>query len=218
MRRIITLLIVALIGLLATPLLLQKPSGNRPFLENLPWQIEIPGAGNSRVFGLAPGQSTLADAASRFGPDMDVAVMASTGKPGALEGYYDQFTAGVITGKLILGTDLDPAELERLRQDAVKSEIVSGTTRKFHLRATDLPTAMQAAIVIITFIPSANLDQEIALQRFGEPAQRIQAGAGVEHLLYPEKGLALTLNKDGKEALQYVAPHEFERLRDALAP
>jgi hypothetical protein len=36
--------------------------------------------------------------------------------------------------------------------------------------------------------------------------------AGVEHWLYPEKGLDLMLNDSGKEVLQYVAPREFATL------
>ena len=217
MRRIITLLIVALIGLLATPLLLHKPSGERPPPDNLPWRIESPVAGGSRVFGLDLGESTLGDARKRFGPDMQVAVMENSQRGDALEAYYDKFTAGVITGKLVLGTDVDPAWLERLRLGAVKTERVSGGTLKFIPNPDDLPIAMQAQITIITFIPSANLDEEIVLKRFGQPAGRARNDPAIEHFLYPEKGLGLSLNQDGKEVLQYVAPREFQRLRDLLA-
>jgi hypothetical protein len=36
------------------------------------------------------------------------------------------------------------------------------------------------------------------------------------HLLYPEKGLDVVVDSDGKELLQYVAPRNFAELREPL--
>ena len=185
-------------------------------ITGLPWQIEILPDGRSRVFGLTLGTSTLADARERFGADMEVAVVAAPGEAGSLEAYYSQVTAGVLTGKMILTAALDRENVERMRQRAVKKQRMESSTRKFYLDPDDLAQAYATPIESITFIPSASFDADIAVSHFGRPAERVRTSAQVENLLYPDQGLALTLDSKGKEVLQYVAPRQFARLRDPL--
>ena len=194
-------------------------SGEKPAVqpvEGLPWQIEILPDGDSRVFGLTLALSTLGDARGRFGMDMEIAVIAAPGEPGSLEAYSSNVTAGVVTGKIILLADADRETVARLRQRAIKTEYMDSTTKKFILHRDDLALAWRAPIAGITFIPSVSLDEQTALARFGVPNERIRVDDGVEHFLYPEKGLDLILDSKGKEVLQYVAPRQFARLREPL--
>lgn len=194
-------------------------SGDQPAMQaiaGLPWQIEILPNGETRVFGLIPARSTLDDARRRFGLDMEIAVIAAPGEPGALEAYFSNVTAGVVTGKIILLADTDRETVARLRQRAAKTEYMDGTTKKFILHRDDLALAWRAPIAAITFIPSVSIDEQTALARFGVPGERIRVDDRIEHLLYPEKGLDLMLDRKGKEVLQYVAPRQFARLREPL--
>ena len=213
---VLSLAIVVLVLVLLRPD--EKPSA--PTLatpvENLPWQIETQADGGSKVFGLILGLSTLEEARQRFGQDMEVAVVASPGEPGALEAYYIHFTAGVLRGKLILVAMLDPTRVEQMRQRARKIEFMDSATRKFVLRPDDLTLAYQTPIGSITFIPDAHFDAETAVKRFGEPEVRIRSTETMEHFLYPQKGLDLLLDTQGKEVLQYIAPRHFARLHDPL--
>jgi hypothetical protein len=52
--------------------------------------------------------------------------------------------------------------------------------------------------------------------RFGRPSERIRSSESVEHYLYPDRGLDVVLDSKGKELLQYVAPQQFELLREPL--
>lgn len=185
-------------------------------IENLPWQIETLADGGSKVFGLVLAQSTLGEARQRFGNDMELAVIASPGEPGALEAYYIHFTAGVLHGKVILVAMLDQAGVEQMRQRALRVEFMDSTTRKFILRPDDLTLAYQTPIGSITFMPDAHFDADTAIKRFGAPEVRIRSSEHVEHFLYPQKGLDLLLDAQGKEVLQYIAPRQFARLRDPL--
>ena len=72
----------------------------------LPWQIETLPGGEAQVFGLTLGKSTLADARARFGPEMQLAVIAEPDERGNVEGYYEGVTAGFVAGKLIVTADL----------------------------------------------------------------------------------------------------------------
>jgi len=68
----------------------------------------------------------------------------------------------------------------------------------------------------MTFIPTVNIDEASAIKRFGPATEIIRTSEQVAHLLYPDKGLDIIINEDGKEVLQYVAPRDFERLRKPL--
>lgn len=182
----------------------------------LPWQVETPSPGQSRVFGLQPGAASVADAIGRFGREFEVAIIASPGQAPALEGYFESTRAGPITGKAVIAILADAAEIDAMMARAAKVEYMESTTRKYTLHAEDLGTIKARTVRAITFIPSAHLDEDVILQRFGNPAQRIRAGETLEHFLYPDKGLDLALDSKGKEVLQYVAPAEFERLRKPL--
>jgi len=212
------LILVALAAIILAATLLRPTTDERgtQAITGLPWQIEILPDGHSRVFGLTLGASTLGAARERFGTDMEVAVIAAPGEPGSLEAYYNQVTAGVLTGKMILTAAVDQESVERMRKRAVKKQHMESSTRKFALGPDDLAQAYDSPIESITFIPSASFDADIALRHFGQPAERIRTSARVENLLYPAKGLALTLDSEGKEVLQYVTPRQFARLRDPL--
>jgi hypothetical protein len=123
---------------------------------------------------------------------------------------------GAITGKMILTLDTTPEQREQMLKRAVKAEFMESTTRRVELSAEDLLRMGSAAIAAIVYIPAASLDEQIVLQRFGVPAERIRSSETQEHFLYPAKGLDLQLDSKGKEILQYVAPGKFDRLREPL--
>lgn len=214
----IALFVAIVVVLLAVPLLFIERDAKSPVLttEGLPWQIEVRPDGLTRVFGLVPGNSTLADARERFGPDAQVALVIAPGESGSVEAFYETVTAGIVSGKLILTLDTTVEQREAMLKRAVKAEFMESTTRRIELADADLQEMNKAQVMAIAFIPSANLTEEIVQQRFGPPAERIRAGEQVVHFLYPDKGLDLRLDAKGKEVLQYVAPHNFARLRDPL--
>jgi hypothetical protein len=191
----------------------KKSSG----VTGLPWQIEILPDGSSKVFGLVPGRSTLAEAAEQLGDDMELAVMVARGETtGNLEMYYGQYRAGLLSAKLVLAAELDAATIQSMIENAADKEVLKTGAHKYVLNEQDYPRAFNAVIETIACVPAVNLDHDIIIKRFGEPAEVIQKQNQVIHYLYPEKGLDVILSEEGKEVLQYVAPARFERLRAPL--
>ena len=182
----------------------------------LPWQIETLPGGEAQVFGLTLGKSTLADARARFGPEMQLAVIAEPDERGNVEGYYEGVTAGFVAGKLIVTADLPPEAIDGMRERAPKTQYMQSTTRRATLAPADEAVALAAPIRGLAFIPNAQLDEAVILERFGQPAERIRVNDHQEHLLYPAKGLDLVLDSKGRELLQYVAPARFDALRAPL--
>lgn len=185
-------------------------------LSGLPWQIEINADGSTQVFGLHIGSSRLSDAIDILGDDMELAIVAAADEGGDLEMYYGHYRAGLLSGKLILLTDIDEQEIKQWRDNAVKSEyMATGKAKKYTLSADDILQVLDEVIIGLTFIPAVNLDEEVILARFGAPESRIQS-AGVTHFLYPEKGLDIALHESSKEVMQYVEPAAFGQLLQPL--
>ncbi len=209
MKYLFSLLLIALI---AVSLLLfnssKQPDNaqrNDEQVTGLPWQIERLPDGDTRVFGITLGKTTLGEAIGLLGDDMKLALIAAPHESGTVEAYYSHHSAGPITGKMILVLDIPDDVLSPLRERAFQD----GGTRRYRLHPDDLAVAYQAPVRFINFMPSFNLDEEIVQTRFGTPAEVIQPGEQLQHWLYPDKGLDLILNADGKEVLQYLRPDEF---------
>lgn len=191
-----------------------------PPTHGMPWQIELPAPGQSRVFGLRLGgadAASLADARLAFpAATPQLAVLAPQGGPLALEAYFDNVAIGPLTGKLVLGIAATAAEIEAIRDRADRTDHLGSGLRKFIPTAADRDRAERMPLAGIAFIPAASLDEAIIVQRFGPPAERIRQGETLEHFLYPALGLDVVLDSKGKEVLQYVAPADFDRLRAPL--
>ena len=103
MKLAITLILLAL-ALIVGPAAwnLTHHAGDPVPARGLPWQIETLPSGESQVFDLTLGRSTLADARTHFGPEMQLAIVAEPNEAGNVEGYYESVTAGFVAGKLIV--------------------------------------------------------------------------------------------------------------------
>ncbi len=188
-----------------------RPENNRP-VTGLPWQIEQLEDGNTRVFGITPGRTTLGEALQQLGNDMELAIIAAPDKAGTLEAYFSHYASGPITGKLMLVMDVTPATLAAMRKRAFQDR----GTRRYRLHPDDLPDAFRSTIRAIDFMPSYNLDEDIVYARFGRPAETIQVNEQQKHLLYPDKGLDLILSTEGREILQYLSPAGFSAHREQI--
>lgn len=216
MKPIPLILVAVAIVIIAPFIYLPFVETGDPQLGDLPWQIEVADDGTARALGFTLGASTLGDARTRYGDDLEIAIVTPKDGKSSLEGYNSSAKAGFITGRLVITADLPGQLINAMRERAVKTEFMDSTTRKATLHREDLPAALAAPIAALGFIPTANLDAATILDRFGEPAERFKGAGQQEHFLYPALGLGITLDHDGKELLQYVAPRDFERLRAPL--
>jgi hypothetical protein len=191
-------------------------SENNETVTGLPWQVEVFPDGSTQVFGLKVGSSRLSDALEILGNDMELAIIAATDEVGNLEMYYGHYRAGLLSGKLVLQTDISEEKIKQWRDNAVTFEyMASGLAKKYFVSPDDLLQVLAERIIGITFIPAVNLDEEVILARFGEPSQKIEL-PGVTHYLYPGRGLDIALHEKAKEVMQYVSPTEFQQLVQPL--
>lgn len=206
---IFLIIVVAATGLLFLP-------GNTPendtAVTGLPWQIEILPDGSTQVFGITLGRTTLGEVLELHGDDLKLAIIAAPHESGSLEAYYSHFSAGPITGKLLLVLEIEPQRLAAMRERAFQE----GGMRRYRLHPDDLLEAHSSPIRAISFLPSFNLDDSVVQARFGTPAETVQATAQQQHILYPDRGLEVILSTEGKDMLQYLHPQAFNAHRDQL--
>jgi hypothetical protein len=216
MKLIVAILTLVVVAILLPVFFMPDPGDLAARQQQLPWVVEKQVDGNTRVMGLTLTVSTLSEAKTAYGPDMAVAIVNAPNEPGTLEAYVASAQAGFVTGKLILTARADAAMIDGMRERAVKTEYMESTTRKATLSASDLATAMNLPIQAISFIPSVNLDREAIVERFGAPAREVRSNDHQTHMLYPDKGIDIILDTQGKELIQYVAPDDFAQLTAPL--
>jgi hypothetical protein len=99
------------------------------------WQIDRLPNGDTRVFEITLGRTTLGEAIELLGDDeMDLAIIAAPHKTGTLEAYFSHYSAGPITGKLFLMLDIAPDVLSPLRKRAFQD----GGTRSIPMTSRQL--------------------------------------------------------------------------------
>jgi hypothetical protein len=191
------------------------PVASTPPSAELPWQIEHLPKG-MRVFGLTLGHSTLNEAQGKFQEQPEISLFVSEAGTFAAEAYFDQVNLGGLRAKVVLTAALSQAELSDMYERGIRiSGMSSG--RKIELHPDDKARVADTAIASINYLPSASLEEAVLVQRFGEPARRVREEKNeILHLLYPQLGLDIALNKKNKTVFQYVQPRDFDALMAPL--
>jgi hypothetical protein len=213
MKHIIAIAIVVfIVGLLA--MLWLEPEPYEP--GTFPWEITVMPDGNAEVFGLVTGVSTLADANRCFGSAPEVAVFSDADGPRSVEAFYDSVVMAGLKAKVVLELAADSSTLARLEAEALDREATASGSYKGKLATEDVEALLTTPIRSVTYIPGVDLEKETLRLRFGEPGEVRAAAHDTEYWMYPGKGLAISVNAEGREVMQYVAPRDFERLRAVI--
>ncbi len=204
---------VLIVSILAVVIGILIPGQPREQPVNLPWQVESMADGSSKVFGLVLGKSTLQDAQQVFQEDAELSMFATDDGKRVVEGFFNTLTLSGLRAKMVVALDYSEQELKEIFDRGARISTMGTGKRKVALSGEDKTAAMHTPIATITYLPKANLDAAIVEKRFGLPAEKIkEQGTDIEHWLYPDKGLDITLSDEQKDVLQYTTPSQFENL------
>lgn len=138
--------------------------------------------------------------------------MDDNGNP-ALEAYFERVFLSGLRADFVLVLDAGSELLTRLYDHGSRISRTTDSTHKVELRVEDQNLVDKLPIKLINYIPYANLDEQLVSSRFGQPAEKItETETGVTHWIYPDKGVGIGINPDGKELIQYMPPKEIEAL------
>jgi hypothetical protein len=188
-----------------------------PARQELPWQIEVTDAGQSRVFGLVLGESSLLEARRRFDAPARIGLIEEPGGSLSLEAYFGTVRLAGLKAKVVAVAQADREALAPLKSEAVTNRPLPSGARRFELPDPVLRRIQEWPVLALTYVPVARYPEDLVRQRFGPPAEIIDAASGRRHWLYPTQGFAITLDPEAEEILHYIAPDRFPRLRDRLA-
>lgn len=183
-----------------------------------PWQIDVRPDGLSRVFGITLRETTLDVVQTSFRDGGEMKLFVSPSGEATVEVFFKSIAIDGIRGKIVLLLDPDQEDMEAMLSRGTRMKALPGGARKVSLHPEDRERLRYTPISAITYLPSADLDESVIRQRFGQPGKRIpeQDNPSVVHWLYPHLGLDIALNRNGKEIFQYVPPGEFQRLMDGF--
>ncbi len=216
MDKKIVLWILAITAIVLTTALL-LPGGKTPDSKpKLPWLIETGDDGSSRVFEITLGQSTLSEARQVLGTEGKVNIFVSKDGISFLEAYFERLYISGIKADLVFSLSLSNEQLDSIYQRGIRISQLGDGSKKVTIAQDDMPIVATAVVERITYLPAAKLDQELIQHRFGKPDSIIKEPSGIEHWLYPQKGLDIAINPEGKEVFQYVKPTDFGKVTKPL--
>jgi hypothetical protein len=197
---------VVSLSLVAVALAILLPGGRTVDTNpRLPWDITINASNEVSVFDLTLNHSRLIDAREIFQEQGKINMfLADTGDP-ALEAYFERVFLNGLRADIILVLKADRAQLQGMFNRGSRISKTSDSIHKVELSSDDQLVAANLPIELINYIPAANLDETLILNRFGQPAKKISERNGIiTHWIYPEKGLSIGINPEGKELIQYM--------------
>jgi len=214
---VVGVLVIAVSLLTPVPVDKEGSSQDHPMAQFLPWQIEPTVQGSIRVFGLTLGESTLQDAENLFHGGAKVSLFVSADGRHKVEAYFDKVILGGHSAQFVLVMALGQEQLATMFQRGARVSNLGDGRKKVTLTGEDLQTVFATPISSLAYLTRTRLDDELLRKRFGEPAQRIrEAGNNTTHWLYPDLGLDVALNDEGRAVLQYVSPKDFSGLMEPL--
>lgn len=184
--------------------------------DDLPWHIEHPAPGMTRIFGLTLESSTASEAEQRFHEEAKPSLFKSPDGQLVAEMFFEQVTLAGLKSRIVINIAVPAAELQAMYERGLR---ISGTgsSKKITPAPDDAARLRTLPISSLTYMPSIRLEEEIFGRRFGQPGQRIrEKESGAVHWLYPQDGLDITLGGEEKPVLQYVPPKDFSKLLQPL--
>ena len=198
---------VLLIAILATAgAWLLLPAQEQPYQpDELPWNSRVDQAGHVHALGLITGQSTLADAMSRYGRDVEVKLFTDAHlTPVSVEAFFPTIYIGAIKAPMILRLQVPPQRMQALLQNAPGVRATPTGSKEALLSDFQARTLLSAPIEVITLVVK-KLPEAAILKRFGPPVEkRPHPEDGTVRWHYPGKGLEIILDPEGPALLQWA--------------
>ncbi len=172
----------------------------------LPWNSFRDAQGHVHTLGLVIGQSTLRDAMARYGDDVEIKAFADRNlQPTSVEAYFPHIQLFSLRTPLILRLKVSPTRMHALIQEALGIRGTPTGSKEILLSGFQQRTLADAAIEAITLPTGMDLPKEAILKRFGQPTHvRRNAADKTERWIYPEKGLEIIVDPEGKEVLEWA--------------
>ncbi len=198
---------LVLIGSILGLLLILFFQPDREAIDNrlLPWNAQFDKSGKLHALGLTIHESTLADAMTLYGKDVEVKIFSNQDESNkSLEAYFPVMYIGAIKAALAVRLEVSPAELDAAY--AMGKTITTNTSgmREVELYSSELEKLLSKNISSLTLVPRNHLTERAISKRFGEPDHKEIQSDNLPHLFFDKLGLEMIIDQEGPDALQYT--------------
>ncbi|KAA6186958.1 hypothetical protein F2Q65_03460 [Thiohalocapsa marina] len=214
---ILSVLAAALMGFIGIWLLLSIIPDERAGLRLYPWDVTRDPVGQPRVFDLTIGVSSLSDVRALLGEEGKVNLFQNPDGSHAVEVYFDDILLSNLRADWIVTLALSEERLAGMFDRGLRVSKTGSGSRKVKMDPTDVEALAGEPIRSLTYLPWKSLEPRDIEGNFGAPAERRTEENGVEHWLYPDRGMDIARDRDGGVVIQYLTPADFDRAR-ALLP
>lgn len=214
---VLSILGAAVLGFVGMLLLMPDPIEDE--IVRLPWLIEQDAGGRTQVFGFTLGKTTLAEVRRVFREDGEINLFRATGSSGTLatEVYFEQIHLERLRADFVLTLHVDQTTLATMYERGLRISQTGSGSQKVKLDPSDAERLAERPIRAIVYLPKARLDAALIEQRFGTPSRRLtESETGIVHWLYPERGLDIGRDPNGRVVMQYVNPADFGAILEPL--
>ena len=174
-----------------------------PENQAMPWQSYINDQDQTVVFDLTMGQSKLLDAARLFGTEIEASLFENENVDPELEVYFSSTKVGGISAKIILNLALNNQNIDILRDNIDVSMMMPSGVKKTTFKSKAESLMSRFTIKSLTFIPRADLPENVVLDLFGKPDRVDLSNQGISYWHYPEKGLKIIMDDEQKDILEF---------------
>lgn len=182
---------------------------------NLPWKIKVLENGHTEVFGISPGNITLRDFAKRFNELADIKLFQKPDNTLFLEAYLGKVRIGRFEARLVAELDASDELLKSILEQGIDRKPTPNNLWQYNLSSEQILSALDLRVWRFMYISIADYEEK-QIDFFGKPDEIQKVGETTEYRLFPEKGLVVLWDTDGKETFYYVSPDDFPRLKTAL--
>jgi len=179
----------------------------------MPWHVTIHDEHHSEVFGVVLNQMTLEQARQKFGQLDGIALFMNKDGRFNLEAYFGKVTIGPFAARLIVTLNAPQPVLEALQEHTVKRVKIEDGSIKWTLTPGKQQEQGLRTIRTLTYIPTyGGMDATYLKQRFGQPTSIKTIDETTELWSYPQRGIRIMLDNDGKEMFEYTSIADFSAL------
>lgn len=181
----------------------------------LPWQVSLLESGDTEVFSVSPGVTTLREFSKRFESLPELRLFQKQTGELLLEGYLGKVTVGRFDARIVAELDAPADFLESVLASNLGREPTPNNLWKYKLSEAQTLKALDMIVWRFMYIAIAAYEEK-QIGFFGEPNSVEKVTDTAEYRFYPEKGVVVLWDTDGKETFYYTSPSSFSRLTKAL--
>ncbi len=204
-RHIVGIILAAAVAIFAVIYLFTR-NMSMPSNQAMPWQSYVNDRGNTTVFNLEMNTSDLTDAMRLFGSEVEASLFESEGRDSELEVFFSSTKVGGISAKVVLNLILDQKHSDILRRNIEESVVLPSGVEKTNFNIAGESAMFDLKIKSLTFIPAADLPNDVIEDLFGKADRIDLKEPGVSYWHYPQKGLRIIVDDEHKDVLEFYNP------------